>query len=152
MEKTNGTADEDKAKALVIVNRANSGDKQYVQKGRDVNIHNVVRDTKQLQGYGSTNYNNFQTGSPRVSAPTRAVVGSAVDSVFKSGPTTNATFFIAKPGGAAPNAHTVQNLGNIKPANPARVGACTSMYYSRAALEHGGYTGHHVVDYGYETK
>ena len=110
--------------ASVIVNRANSGKagRQYVQKGQDVNIHDVVSNTKQLQAYGSTNYNNFYNGSPRVSKTARANVEGAVSDVFKNGPTTKATFFIANPGGAAPTARQVRALGNVMPASPANAG------------------------------
>ncbi len=123
-EKTNGTVNEYKAMASVIVNRANSGSKagrQYVQKGQDVNIHNVVSNTKQLQAYGGTNYNNFYNGSPKVSQTTRANVETAVTSVFSQGATTKATFFIA-PAGGAPTCAEVRALGNVTPANPASVG------------------------------
>jgi RHS repeat-associated protein len=121
-EKTNGTADEYKAMASVIVNRANSGEQQYVQKGEDVNIHNVVSDKQQLQAYGSTNYNNFYNGSPRVSKAARATVEGAVGDVFKNGATTKATFFIANQGGAAPTRAQIHALGSVVPASPATVG------------------------------
>jgi RHS repeat-associated protein len=121
-EKTDATSDEAKAIASVIKNRADSGDKQYVEKGKIVNVDNVVSDKQQLQASGGKNYNDFLNGASTVSKTERSTVQNAVHDVFTTGTTTKATFFIANQGGTAPTTAQVKNLGNVSPASPATVG------------------------------
>jgi RHS repeat-associated protein len=112
-EKTTQTPAEAQALASVIQNRINSGQSQYVHDGSVINPHD-------LQGVGGTNYNAFMQGHAAGAGAQNAT--AAVGYVQAHGPTTNATFFIVRPGGAPPTARMLHNLGHVVPGNPPRVG------------------------------
>jgi hypothetical protein len=115
-EKTTATVKEAEAIGSVILNRANSGDKQYVEKGKDVNIDNVITKT-QFLGVDSDLYKAVIKGTV---APQAAETGVA--NVVKGGATTDGTFFILNPGGKTPTSDQVGRLGDVTPATPAQAG------------------------------
>jgi spore germination cell wall hydrolase CwlJ-like protein len=119
-ERTGGTAEEHAAIASVVLNRVSSRDLQYVDRGRAVSIDNVIAAEKQFQAVGRSDYDAFKKGT--ASGPASKNAAKAVDQVLKTGPTTNATFFIVNPGGRRPTDKEVRALGKVEAANPPRIG------------------------------
>ena len=118
-EKSNATTAGYEAMTSVIINRANSGDRQYVNSGKAVNLNNVLERKGAFQARGTRPYNAFLRG--RASQSSLSSVRSAVTHIIENGPTTNATFFIANPHGRSPTAAQVHALGNIMPARPPEI-------------------------------
>ncbi|MGH9436353.1 MAG: hypothetical protein ACRD22_00300, partial [Terriglobia bacterium] len=119
-EKVHGTVKEYEAMASVILNRVNSGERQYVAKGMPITVHNVLHDPGQFGAEGNVPNLHFIRGD--VNFFRRLTVMIAVDEVFARGPTTTAMSFIAPPGGGQPTAGDVKALGNVVPANPPAIG------------------------------
>lgn len=119
-EKTDASLDEAKAIVSVIENRASSGDKQYVDKGQDVNVDNVINHANAFQGVGGKNYNDFMKDKATGDGAKNAT--AAVAAVHKDGTTNNATFFIVNAGGKAPSDHQVKQLGKVNKAEPEHTG------------------------------
>ena len=119
-EKTTTTKDEAKAVVSVIENRASRDDKQYVDKGKDVNVENVINHKNGFQGVGGQNYNDFVNGKATGEGAKNAT--DAVNEVHQNGVTTSATFLVVNPGGKAPTDSQVKNLGNVQPSDPSHVG------------------------------
>jgi RHS repeat-associated protein len=118
------TKNEQKAVASAILNRANSGDKQYVGKGQDVNVTNVVQ-SGQFQGYStnaSSTYQQALAGKLDEQPGFQSAQGAVAD-VMTNGATTNATFVYY--GNSPPSSGWMGNAvqtGNLVPATPAQVG------------------------------
>jgi len=105
-----------------ILNRANSGEKQYVAPGKDVNVTNVV-ESGQFQGIKLPTYKQALAGKLN-NSPGFKSAQAAVADVLKNGVTTNATFIFN--GKSPPPNNTwmgraVQS-GRLAPATPAKVG------------------------------
>jgi RHS repeat-associated protein len=118
-EKTRASYDEYMAMISVILNRVDSEDKQFVDRGGDFTVHNVLtahtrNGDSQFQAYGTDLYQRFLTDDPRVDPRTRLKIEAAVNAVFADGPNTDALFFqhVSNP----------TALGKVKPASPAVVG------------------------------
>jgi RHS repeat-associated protein len=116
-EKDTATVKESEAIASTIINRASSGDKQYVDRGEDVNIDNVLTHKPGYKGVNGRQYEEVMTGAV---TPKDAQTG--VENVLETGVTTNGTFMVVRPGGAAPTAADLRALGNVTPATPAQIG------------------------------
>ncbi len=107
-ESTRGTVAEHEAVISVILNRAESGERQYVQRGQDVTVNNVIHAPRQFQGVGGGQERNFAGMTDQGAQNAR----TAAANVAQNGPTTNATFFLAT-GGTEPRADQVRRLGNV---------------------------------------
>ncbi len=112
-EKTTQTPAEAKALASVIQNRIDSGKSEFVHNGSVIN-------SRDLQGVGGRNYNDYMRGDATGTGAQNAT--DALRYVLTEGPTTNATFFIVRPGGAPPTSQMLHNLGDVLPGHPPRVG------------------------------
>lgn len=114
-EGTDATQAEHEAMISAMLNRANSGDRQYVNQGRAVNFENVMGATapngrNQFQGYRGRDYNAHFTGAANNQGARNATAAAA--NISRNGPTNNATFYIAT-GGQPPTQRQVRNLGNV---------------------------------------
>ena len=109
-ENTHGTLAEHEAIVSVIVNRAESGQHQYVAPNQAVNVTNVINAPRQFQGVGGNNYNTFGNQQNQGSQNAR----QAAATVARNGPTNRATAFIAQR--RAPTARQVRALGHVQPA------------------------------------
>lgn len=119
-EKTTGTVAEYSAIYSSMVNRVKTGDTQYVDSGQPITLENVLTHDSAYQGIGGRNYENFFHGDVPESAI--ANVRSAMSSVDKNGPVTDATFFIVRKGGAAPTTGELSALGNVVSAKQEKMG------------------------------
>lgn len=114
-EGTDATQEEHEAMISAMVNRANSGDRQYVNHGQAVNFENVMGATapngrNQFQGYRGRDYNAHFTGAANNQGARNATAAAA--NISRNGPTNNATFYIFHRG-AEPTQREVRNLGNV---------------------------------------
>jgi len=111
-ETTGGTVAEHEAIISVILNRVQSGQRQYVNHGQHVNVHNVVhantRGVPQFQGVGRRNERNFAHSNDAGAQSAR----NAAANITQTGPTNHATAFIVTRGGE-PTQRQEQNLGNV---------------------------------------
>jgi hypothetical protein len=120
-ENTSGSVAEHEAIISVLLNRARSGDRQYVNQGQDVNLFNAAhattrtrtgRDIQEFQGVDDNNYNDFVTGLvPRQGAQGARNAQTAAANIAQNGPTTQATSIIVT-GGRNPTRREEANLGH----------------------------------------
>ncbi|MHB1545015.1 MAG: hypothetical protein ACYCVU_10695, partial [Gammaproteobacteria bacterium] len=104
------------AMASVILNRARSGQAQYVNPGEPVTVLNVLNKTRAFQAMHSSSYNSFgKLGGPPQIEVNKIMNG--INDVIDHGPTTNATFFIANRHGAPPWRQELRALGIVIPAD-----------------------------------
>lgn len=116
-ELTDGTVEEHEAMISAVLNRANSGDRQYVTPGQAVNFDNVLRATvpgnprlQQFQAFRGVNYRQHHLGQANNQGARNATGAAAL--VSRNGPTNNATFYIPTQGDE-PDEQTVRALGNV---------------------------------------
>jgi len=114
-ETTTGTQAEQEAIISVVVNRADSGDRQYVNRGQAVNVENVANATapngqREFQGVGGRNFNAFLNGPPNNPGARNAAAAAA--NISQHGPTNHATAFLVTRG-QAPTQRQVHNLGHV---------------------------------------
>lgn len=129
-ENTRATVPEYEAIISVILNRARSGQRQFVDPDQPLTVENVMqaharrrngqRGINQFQGVGGANQQNFTHTHDPGSQNAR----SAAENIAAHGPTNRATFFIVTRDGNPPPTRQVQNLGR----NLAQVGHEGSVY------------------------
>jgi RHS repeat-associated protein len=107
-ETTRGSVQEDEAIISVVVNRAESGDHQYVDRGRPVTVQNVIHARGQFQGVNGRNARHFPNAHNAGAQNARA----AAANVSQNGPTNHATAFLVT-GGREPAAAEIRGLGNV---------------------------------------
>jgi len=107
-ETTVGSVEEHQAIISVIVNRTESGDRQYVNHGRPVTVENVIHANGQFQGVNGRNAQRF----PRTHNAGAENARTAAANVSQNGPTNHATHFLVT-GGREPTAREVRRLGNV---------------------------------------
>jgi RHS repeat-associated protein len=116
-ENTRASRAEYEAIISVIVNRADSGDTQFVGHGQTVNVENVVNARApngqyQFNGVNGRQFNAYSQGQANNQGARNAAAAAA--EISRHGPTNQATFFIATHG-RAPTQREVRNLGNVHP-------------------------------------
>ncbi|HUY82331.1 MAG TPA: hypothetical protein VMU92_11460 [Acidobacteriaceae bacterium] len=93
----------------MVENRSSSGDKQYVDKGKTVNVENAINHTDAFQGVGGKNYQAFMNGKATGDGATNAT--NAVTDVHKNGTTTDAGCPVQAPlGREASHSSSPKNL------------------------------------------
>src|SRR5215469_9217783 len=129
-ENTHATVPEHEAIISVILNRARSGQRQFVDPGQPLTVENVMQaharrrngreGTNQFQGVGGDNEQNFVRTHDQGSRNAR----TAAENIAVHGPTNRATFFIVTRDGNPPSTRQVRNPGR----NLAQVGHEGSVY------------------------
>lgn len=104
----------------MVVNRVKSKESQYGCKQGSCTVSDVLSRKPGFAEVGSKQYNQYLAG--RGVNPGARNAAQAARDVARNGPTTNATFYIVNPGGAALSSRQVHALGNVAAANPAHVG------------------------------
>lgn len=113
-EDTNATQEEHEAMISVMLNRANSRDRQYVDHGQPVTFENVMRATApnrlpQFQGFQGPNYRAHITGRADNQGARNGTAAAA--NISRNGPTNNATFYIDS--NTPPTPRQERGLGNV---------------------------------------
>ena len=113
-EGTDATQAEHEAMISAMVNRANSGDRQYVNHGQAVNFDNVMEarapnGLHQFQGYHGDRYNDHFNGRVNNQGASNATAAAA--NISRNGPTNNGTFYIFQ--AEEPTQRQARNLGNV---------------------------------------
>jgi RHS repeat-associated protein len=107
-EATRGTVAEHQAIISVIVNRAESHDRQYVNHGQQVTVENVINARNQFQGVNGRNAQQFPHANNQGAQNAR----TAAANVAQRGPANHATAFIVTTG-RQPTRAEVRRLGNV---------------------------------------
>jgi hypothetical protein len=101
-----------------MLNRANSGDRQYVRPGDPVDFAHVTGNQHQFQGLGGRNYRNNLNGHANDQGAQNATAAAA--NINQRGPTNNATFSIVSQRPPTPreerrigNVHRVGQVGRV---------------------------------------
>jgi hypothetical protein len=118
-ENTTGSLAEHEAIISVILNRARSGERQYVDPDKPITVQNVIHGHARLrggglgryqfQGVGGSNEENFAATNDQGSQNDR----SAAENIAAHGPTNRATAFIVTDG-RAPTPGEVSRLGKVQ--------------------------------------
>ncbi len=114
-EKKDGTVAEHEAMQSTVMNRVASGKRQYVQKGKPIDEHDVIHAGRQYQGVTTPTFKHYLRGDEKLPGVQNAV--AADKNLRQTGkPTNDATSFIVNPGGKPPSDAQVHRLGNVVPA------------------------------------
>jgi hypothetical protein len=116
-ETARGSVAEHEAIISVILNRVRSGDRQYVDRGQEFTVPNVIaahtrRGTRQFQALDNDAYAQFGQANDQGTRNARTAAGN----IAAHGPTNRATHFIVTPPNVQPTPRQVAALGHVKPA------------------------------------
>jgi hypothetical protein len=116
-ETARGSVAEHEAIISVILNRVRSGDRQYVDRGQEFTVPDVIaahtrRNTHQFQAIDNDAYTQFDQANDQGARNAR----TAAANIAANGPTNRATHFIVTPPNTQPTPRQVAALGHVRPA------------------------------------